>query len=42
VIRDPAQIVALNRSIRERREELVKPLERHLDELDGIYAEAAA
>src|SRR5207302_1631810 len=42
VIRDPAQIVGLNRSIRERREELVKPLERHLDELDGIYAEAAA
>ena len=39
VIADPAQVVQLNRSIRERREELVKPLERHLDELDEIYAE---
>ena len=42
VIRDPAQIVGLNRSIRERRDELVKPLERHLDELDAIYAEVVA
>ena len=42
VIRDPAQIVDLNRSIRERRDELVKPLERHLDELDAIYAEVVA
>jgi len=39
VIADPAQVVQLNRSIRERREELVKPLDRHLDELDEIYAE---
>src|SRR5947208_11644010 len=41
VIRDPAQVVRLNRSIRERRDELVKPLDRHLDELDEIYADAA-
>ena len=39
VIADPAQVVRLNRSIRERRDELVKPLERHLDELDEIYVE---
>ena len=42
VIRDPAQVVRLNRSIRERRDELVKPLDRHLDELDAIYAEIVA
>jgi len=42
VIRDPAQIVGLNRSIRVRRDELVKPLERHLGELDAIYAEIVA
>ena len=41
VIADPGQVVRLNRSIRERRDELVKPLERHLDELDEIYADAA-
>ena len=39
VIRDPAEVVRLNRSIRERRDELVKPLGRHLDELEGIYRE---
>ena len=42
VIADPAQVVRLNRSIRERRDELVKPLERHLDELDEIYREVLA
>jgi glycosyltransferase involved in cell wall biosynthesis len=39
VIADPSQVVRLNGSIRERRDELVKPLDRHLDELDEIYAE---
>ena len=42
VIADPAQVVHLNRSIRERRDELVKPLDRHLDELDEIYRELLA
>jgi glycosyltransferase involved in cell wall biosynthesis len=41
VIRDPAEIVRLNATIRERRGELVKPLGRHLDELQAIYSEAA-
>jgi glycosyltransferase involved in cell wall biosynthesis len=42
LIDDPAEIVRLNQSIRERRDELVKPLERHLDELDEIYYELIA
>jgi glycosyltransferase involved in cell wall biosynthesis len=42
VVEDPAQIVRLNESIRERRDEFVKPLERHLPELDGLYAEVIA
>jgi glycosyltransferase involved in cell wall biosynthesis len=41
VIGDPGQVVELNRSIRDRRHELVKPLGRHLDELEAIYAEVA-
>jgi glycosyltransferase involved in cell wall biosynthesis len=40
IIRDPAEIVRLNRSIRERRDDLLKPLDRHLEELDAIYADA--
>jgi glycosyltransferase involved in cell wall biosynthesis len=42
VIRDPSQVVRLNRSIRERRDELVKPLDRHLGELEAIYREVIA
>ena len=42
VIDDPGQVVDLNRSIRERRDEIVVPLERHLDELDEVYAEVIA
>ena len=42
IVDDPTQVVRLNRSIRERRDELIKPLERHLPELDEIYAEVIA
>lgn len=42
IIDSPEQIVELHRGIVERREELVKPLERHREELDGIYQAVAA
>jgi glycosyltransferase involved in cell wall biosynthesis len=42
VIAEPDEVVRLNRSIRERRDELIKPLDRHLDELDEIYADLVA
>jgi glycosyltransferase involved in cell wall biosynthesis len=42
VIREPDQVVRLNRSIRDRRDDLIKPLEQHLQELDELYHEAAA
>jgi glycosyltransferase involved in cell wall biosynthesis len=42
VVRDPAQVVDLNRSIRARRDELLKTHGRHLEELDAVYAEVVA
>ena len=42
VIDRPEEVVRLNGEILERRDELVKPLERHLAELDGLYAEVIA
>jgi glycosyltransferase involved in cell wall biosynthesis len=42
VIDDPGQVVELNRSIRAARDELVKPLARHVAELDELYAEVSA
>lgn len=38
----PEQVVSLNASILERRDELIVPLERHLADLDAIYAEVIA
>ena len=38
VIRDPAQVNRLNRTILERREELIKPLDAHVLEMDEVYA----
>jgi glycosyltransferase involved in cell wall biosynthesis len=42
IIDRPDQVVRLNRSIRERRDEIIKPVEQHLPELDEIYAELTA
>ena len=36
---DPDQVVRLNRSIRERRADLVKPMPAHAEEVDAVYAE---
>jgi glycosyltransferase involved in cell wall biosynthesis len=38
----PEEVAALRRRIREQRPAAVKPMERHLDELDGVYAELTA
>jgi glycosyltransferase involved in cell wall biosynthesis len=42
VVDDPEQVVRLNRSVIERREQLIKPLDRHLAELDEVYEEVIA
>jgi len=37
IIREPNQIVELHHRILERRDELIKPMDRHVEELEGIY-----
>lgn len=39
VIEDPAQVNRLNRTILERREELIKPLAAHVLEMDDVYTD---
>ena len=39
IIRDPQQVLDRNRWILEHRAELIKPLDRHLAELDSLYNE---
>jgi len=41
-IESPQQVADLNASIRARRDELVKPIARHSDELDALYEELIA
>jgi glycosyltransferase involved in cell wall biosynthesis len=42
IVADPGQVVELNASIREHREELVTPLARHSEQLERIYEEVIA
>ena len=42
IARDPDQVVALNRHLLEHRDDIVKPLWRHADEMDRIYRETVA
>jgi glycosyltransferase involved in cell wall biosynthesis len=42
IIRRPGQVPERSRWIRAHREEIIKPFERHLDELDSLYREAIA
>jgi glycosyltransferase involved in cell wall biosynthesis len=41
IVRRPEQLVDLNRRLRERRAELIKPLADHVSELDDLYARLA-
>lgn len=42
IVRAPEQVVELNRRILAARGELIKPLERHADELEALYREVVA
>jgi glycosyltransferase involved in cell wall biosynthesis len=42
IIRRPEQVPERNRWIRAHRAEIIKPFERHLDELDALYQEVIA
>jgi glycosyltransferase involved in cell wall biosynthesis len=40
LIENPGEVAQRSRSVLEARDELVKPFERHLTEMDGVYREA--
>ena len=42
IVEDPQQVARLNRSIRGRRAELVKPMPAHAEEVEAVYAELLA
>ena len=39
IARDPREVVRFSRRLLDRRDELIKPLDRHLVELDELYRE---